>query len=93
MPEKLLITKKELQRYDGEDLPMVIAYKGELYDVSHCPHWKHGLHEGLHFPGQDLTAELPDAPHGEEVFFRACVHKAGMLRTDETHYPEKDKGI
>jgi predicted heme/steroid binding protein len=37
------------------------------------------LHEGMHFPGQDLTTELSDAPHGEEVFSRPCVRLVGRL--------------
>lgn len=81
MPEKRFITPTELRRHDGEDLPMLIAYHGVVYDVSACPHWKKGLHEGLHFPGQDLSDELINAPHGEEVFSRPCVLKAGRMIT------------
>lgn len=79
MSDERLISINELRRHDGDDLPMLIAYQGVVYDVSDCPHWKKGLHEGLHFPGQDLTDELVDAPHGEEVFSLACVQKAGRL--------------
>jgi predicted heme/steroid binding protein len=84
MVDEQYLSKAQLQRFDGDDLPMYIAYKGIVYDVSQCPHWKKGLHEGLHFPGQDLTAELPDAPHGEEVFTRACVRIAGKLSANQT---------
>ncbi len=80
MSEERTLTKVELQRYDGEDLPMWIAYQGTIYDVSACPHWKNGLHQGLHFPGQDLTDELNDAPHGEEVFVHASIKKTGLYK-------------
>jgi predicted heme/steroid binding protein len=37
------------------------------------------MHERTHFPGQDLSGEIKDAPHGEEVFLRPCVKRAGIL--------------
>jgi predicted heme/steroid binding protein len=40
------------------------------------------MHEQLHFPGQDLTSELPDAPHAEDVFSRPCVKVIGRLQTE-----------
>ncbi|MCC6299068.1 MAG: cytochrome b5 [Anaerolineales bacterium] len=58
-----------------------IAYKGVVYDVTDCPKWRLDLHENLHFPGQDLTSELPDAPHKEEVFTRPCVKIVGRLES------------
>ena len=69
----------ELRRYDGDEKPIYIAYQGIVYDVSDCPRWKSGLHEHLHFPGQDLTSELYDAPHSDEVFTRPCVKRVGRL--------------
>jgi predicted heme/steroid binding protein len=73
-------TEIEIRQYNGEDrTPVYIAFKGVVYDVSDCPKWRSGLHEQLHFPGQDLTVELPDAPHGEEVFTRSCVKMIGKL--------------
>jgi predicted heme/steroid binding protein len=68
MIEERLFTSSELVSYDGDDRPAYIAYKGVVYDVSDCPRWKLGLHERQHFPGQDLTGELTNAPHGEDVF-------------------------
>ena len=35
--------------------------------------------EQLHFPGQDLPSEFPDAPHKEEVFKHDCVIIVGRL--------------
>ncbi len=73
-------TEVELRRFDGEGgAPMYIAYGGEVYDVTDCPKWRTGLHEGLHFPGQNLTSELGAAPHAEEVFQRPCVRRVGRL--------------
>ncbi len=74
-----MFTLSDLRRYDGEDGQMYVAYRGKVYDVSSCPHWRSGIHENLHFPGQDLTSEFPDAPHGEEVFSFPCLQLIGYL--------------
>jgi predicted heme/steroid binding protein len=74
------ITRLELRRHSGErGTRKYIAYCGLVYDVTECPKWRPELHEGLHFAGQDLTSELPDAPHKEEVFRHACVKLVGRL--------------
>jgi predicted heme/steroid binding protein len=72
-------TERELQAYDGEDGPMYVAFNGIVYDVSDCPRWRSGLHEGQHFPGLDLSAEMEGGPHGPEVFKRPCVRQVGNL--------------
>jgi predicted heme/steroid binding protein len=80
-----LISQAELRRNNGErGARKFIAYRGIVYDVSDCPKWRLMLHEQLHFPGQDLTSELPEAPHKEEVFQRACVKVVGKLQTIES---------
>lgn len=77
-----LITELELRRNTGErGSRKFIAYKGIVYDVTDCPRWRLDLHERLHFPGQDLTIELPDAPHQDDVFTRPCVKIVGKLKT------------
>lgn len=53
-----------------------IAYKGIIYDVTESTLWRFGKHYE-HFAGQDLTLELPDAPHTEFVFER--LKKVGIL--------------
>ena len=79
IPERL-ITAQELRRNTGErGYPKWIAHNGIVYDVSDCPKWRMEMHERLHFPGLDLTSELPDAPHKEEVFTRPCVKVVGRL--------------
>ena len=71
---------KELQRFDGEvSSKIYLAYRGIVYDVSECIKWKTGMHENQHFPGQDLTYEFPEAPHGEEEFNYPCVKRVGIL--------------
>jgi predicted heme/steroid binding protein len=76
------IPRRELAQGTGErGSRRLVAYRGIVYDVTDCPKWRSGLHEGQHFPGQDLTGELPEAPHGEEVFERPCVKRLGPLET------------
>lgn len=79
VPDRL-VTEMELRRNDGErGSRKYVAHNGIVYDVTDCPKWRQDMHENLHFPGQDLTSELPDAPHAEEVFARPCVKKVGRL--------------
>ena len=81
IPDRI-ITETELRRNTGErGTRKFIAYDGVIYDVTDCPKWRLDLHENLHFPGQDLTSEFPEAPHKEEVFSRPCVKAIGKLLT------------
>jgi predicted heme/steroid binding protein len=78
---KTLITEMELHHNTGErGTRKFIAYNGIVYDVTDCPKWRLDMHESLHFAGQDLTGELPDAPHQTEVFSRPCVKIVGKLQ-------------
>lgn len=75
------ISERELRRNNGDrGSRKYVAHAGIVYDVTDCPKWRLDLHENLHFPGQDLTSELPDAPHDEEVFSRPCVKMVGKLQ-------------
>lgn len=66
--ELTLYTRSQLALRNGQDKPEVwIAYKGIIYDVSQSRLWRAGKHYE-HWAGQDLTHELPDAPHTESVF-------------------------
>jgi len=66
-PQPRSFTAGELAAFDGrEGRPAYVAYKGKVYDVSTSPLWLKGLHQDEHLAGRDLTAELPDAPHGDE---------------------------
>jgi predicted heme/steroid binding protein len=74
------VTPGELQRQTGErGTRCFVAFAGIVYDVTDCPKWRTGMHEQLHFAGQDLTSELPEAPHEAEVFDRPCVRRVGPL--------------
>ncbi|MBR9859665.1 cytochrome b5 [bacterium] len=64
------VSKRALSIRNGQDHEEIwIAYKGRVYDVSSSRLWTRGKHYE-HWAGQDLTDELPDAPHTEEVFKR-----------------------
>jgi predicted heme/steroid binding protein len=80
IPDRI-VTTPELRRSNGErGTRKLIAFDGIVYDVTDCPKWRTEMHEQLHFPGQDLTTELPDAPHREDVFSRPCVKVVGRLQ-------------
>jgi predicted heme/steroid binding protein len=75
------VSQLELHRNTGErGTRLWIACNGIVYDVTDCPKWRTGLHEQLHFAGQDLTHEFPEAPHKEEVFRHDCVKIVGKLQ-------------
>lgn len=75
-----IVTEIELRCNNGDlGMPKWIAFEGIVYDVTDCPKWRLDMHELLHFPGQDLTSELPDAPHKRDVFTRPCVKVVGKL--------------
>jgi predicted heme/steroid binding protein len=79
---KRIISKNQLHLFNGDDEDRIfVAYQGIVHDVTNCPKWRNGLHEGQHFPGQDLTAELEnDAPHTKEVFKHPYGKVIGRLR-------------
>lgn len=82
IPQKV-VSLPELKRNTGErGSRMWLAFNGIVYDVTDCPKWRTGMHEFLHFPGQDLTGEIGDAPHAEEVFKHDCVKIIGVLETE-----------
>jgi len=65
-----LVTTAQLALRNGQDKPQVwIAYNGVVYDLTHSGLWREGKHYE-HWAGQDLTSELQDAPHADEVFAR-----------------------
>lgn len=80
MTEKVF-SLQELVRYDGDMEPEIyIAFQGVVYDVTDCPKWRSGMHEGQHFPAQDLTLEFNSAPHPEKVFQYPCVKRIGIIK-------------
>ena len=70
MSELQTITLSQLALRNGQDKPEIwIAFKGQVYEVTLSRLWRQGKHYE-HWAGQDLTEELKDAPHTEEVFSR-----------------------
>ncbi|MHB1277088.1 MAG: cytochrome b5 domain-containing protein [Bacteroidia bacterium] len=60
----------QLALRNGQDRPETwVAFRGLIYDVGPSRLWHQGKHYE-HWAGQDLTAELNDAPHTAEVFAR-----------------------
>lgn len=82
------MTLAELGGYDGRDgRAAYIAVNGTIYDVTASPHWVDGLHPPDHRAGQDLTAELAQAPH-----VRAVVERFPVVGTLETEAPPQARG-
>ncbi len=80
MPAERAVGRDELRRNTGErGTRCYVAHAGVVYDVTDCPKWRTGLHEQLHFAGQDLTGEIAEAPHTLDVFQRPCVRRIGPL--------------
>jgi len=62
---------EELRTFNGQDgRPIYIAYNGRVFDVTASKMWRGGLHMKRHEAGQDLSSEIKDAPHGEDVLER-----------------------
>jgi len=75
-----VISPEELARCDGKDgRPAYVACRGLVYDLSGSTSWEGGVHYDTHLAGRDLTAELEQAPHGDEVFEGLAV--VGRLAT------------
>jgi predicted heme/steroid binding protein len=65
------INRAELSQFNGKNgTRTYIAYQGRVYDVTGSFHWQNGKHWVTHYAGQDLTAELSEAPHGADMLGR-----------------------
>lgn len=63
-----VFNKAQLALRNGQDKPQIwCAFQGLIYDMTDSRLWRNGKHYE-HWAGQDLTAELKDAPHTEKVF-------------------------
>lgn len=68
----------QLALRNGQDMDEIwVAYNGIIYDVSISRLWRNGKHYE-HWAGQDLTAELADAPHNDMVFSK--FKAVGLLK-------------
>jgi predicted heme/steroid binding protein len=66
-------TRAQLALRNGTDRDEIwCAHEGIIYDVSSSRLWRNGKHYE-HWAGQDLTAELIDAPHADWVFAKFPV--------------------
>jgi predicted heme/steroid binding protein len=66
-------SRAQLALRNGQDREEIwCAYQGFIYDVSSSRLWRNGKHYE-HWAGQDLTDELPDAPHTDQVFNRFTI--------------------
>lgn len=76
-----VFTAAELAGFDGrEGRPAYLAYQGLVYDVSGSSLWPDGDHQGMHQAGEDLTAAMADAGHGDEILAQFPV--VGRLARD-----------
>jgi predicted heme/steroid binding protein len=80
-PASRRFTPAELAAFDGSDpaKPILIAYRGIVYDVSGRFLWVTGRHFWLH-AGRDITGRMSEGPHGEEMLQDAP--RVGVLVTD-----------
>ncbi len=70
-------TKSQLALRNGQDKKEVwCSFNQIIYDLSSSTLWKNGNHYE-HWAGQDLTEELKDAPHKQNVFDK--FKKVGVL--------------
>jgi predicted heme/steroid binding protein len=73
--------RQELSQYNGKNgVSAYVACNGKVYDVSGSFLWQHGKHQVLHSAGEDLSAGIAQAPHGEDLLERFPV--VGTLRND-----------
>jgi predicted heme/steroid binding protein len=62
--EQPVYTQESLAEFDGKNgRPAYVAYAGKVYDVTGSSLWDGGDHQSEHKAGNDLTAEMDDAPH------------------------------
>ena len=67
-PDLPYYTLAQLALRNGNDREDIwVGYNGYIYDVTKSRLWKDGKHYE-HWAGQDLTEELSEAPHTENVF-------------------------
>lgn len=84
------ITK--LSMYDGkEGRPAYVLYKDTVYDVTESAKWKEGAHFTQHAAGKDLTSQMENAPHTDEVLSRFPI--AAVVSYEEKKKDRKPAGI
>ena len=77
--ELKIYTKSELALRNGRDKEDIwCCLHGNIYDLSSSRMWRDGNHYE-HWAGQDLSEELTEAPHSEQVFRKFEI--VGLLKT------------
>lgn len=72
-------TMEEIAKANGQSgQPALVVYDGKVYDVSKSDLWMDGNHQESHQAGRDLTVEMNEAPHDEEVLTR--YPQVGVLK-------------
>jgi len=70
---------EEIAKSNGQNgKPALVIYDGRVYDVSKSDLWTDGNHQESHSAGRDLTVEMNEAPHDEEVLKR--FPQVGILK-------------
>lgn len=73
-------TLEELGEFDGKNgRKAYVGYKGKVYDVTGSFHWKEGTHWVVHQAGRDLTNEMKEAPHFDDLLFQFEI--IGILKS------------
>jgi len=77
--ETKFFTLDQLKQFDGKaGKPTYGCHRRKVYDVSHSDLWSGGDHQGIHSAGKNLTGEISNAPHGNEVLSK--FNMVGELR-------------
>jgi predicted heme/steroid binding protein len=70
------VSRAELAACHGRSggKPVLIAYRGQVYDVTESYPWRLGFHWACAYGGEDVTGKLAGAPHCEELLARVpCI--------------------
>jgi len=75
-PTQRRFQRSELAKFDGrqEGVPILVAYRGLVYDVTESYPWRKGVHWACASAGRDETGKMAKAPHGPELLGRVpCI--------------------
>jgi predicted heme/steroid binding protein/uncharacterized membrane protein len=87
-------TPLSLSEMNGrEGRPAFVAYQGKVYNISSSKLWTGGLHMRIHLAGQDLSASLPNAPHGQETLERFPVVGTLIVAPPQTSTVKPPQGV
>jgi predicted heme/steroid binding protein len=85
-------TPEDLELFDGrEGRRSFIAVGGRVHDLTDSGKWPAGSHFQRHAAGNDLTAALAQAPHGEEKL--ASFPVVGTLVASVDRRPPHERGF